>query len=377
MLRYVHPQIISKSPTNAIKRQASLASGTATNTDNGAPAKPPRSRRGPKQQNTSNQTGRTGPPSTSEAPGRPQGGQGHGRRGARFNAGLTDPSTTDGTSSKPPNEKYRNRNPSKPKGDDLTSTLIHALSTPPYPDCPICFAAIHPAQPTWSCSPSRFDHVDEENGGENANSQCCWTTFHLKCIRSWAGKSVKELVDAWRARGEERKGEWRCPGCQSKREAVPNGYWCFCGSTAEPKPPRLATPHSCANPCTRPRRGCQHPCALACHPGPCPPCQVTTQLPCYCGKHIQSIRCANLAPGSSSSSCGGVCGRKLGCGNHSCGDMCHQGECKKCEVKDLVRCYCGKEEKEVPCGEGEGKECFVDGENAWTGRFQCDNKCDR
>ena len=356
--------------TNPPKPQASL-----TGTDNVVPTKPHTDRKDPKQQNASNKPNRTGP-NSSEKPNQPQGGQGHRKRGARFKAGLTDPSSTDAASPKPYNDGHKGKKPSKPKGDDLTSTLTYALSTPPYPDCPICFTAIHPTQPTWSCSPSRFDRVDEENREENANFQCCWTTFHLKCIRSWAEKSVKELVDAWRARGEDRNGEWRCPGCQSRREIIPNGYWCFCGLAAEPKPPRLATPHSCANPCTRPRRGCQHPCPLPCHPGPCPPCQVTTRLPCYCGKHIQSIRCANLALGSSSSSCGEVCRRKLGCGNHTCGDVCHP-ECKKCEVKDLVRCYCGKVEKEVPCGEGEQKECFVGGENAWTGRFQCDNKCDR
>ena len=358
--------------TNTLNPQASLTSGTPTSTDNTAPTKQHRDRRVPKQQNASNQPSRTGPDPSKI----PQGGQGRRKRGAKFNASLTDPSSADAASPKPQNDSRKDKKLSKPKGDDLTSTLTYALSTPPYPDCPICFIAIYPVEPTWSCSPSRFDLVDE-NREENASSQCCWTTFHLKCIRSWAGKSVKELVDAWRARGENRNGEWRCPGCQSRRETVPNGYRCFCGSTTEPKPPRLATPHSCANPCTRPRRGCQHPCSLACHPGPCPPCQVTIQLPCYCRKHVQSIRCANLVPGSSSSSCGEVCGQKLGCGSHACGDVCHPGECAKCGVKDLVRCYCGKVEKEVPCGEGEEKECFVDGENGWTGRFQCDNKCDR
>jgi transcriptional repressor NF-X1 len=140
------------------------------------------------------------------------------RRGARFNTGLTDHagSSTPPTSS---TSKYTLPGPTK---DDLTSTLIHALRTPPYQDCPICFNAIRPDQPTWSCSPSST----AGDGHENANTQCCWTTFHLKCICSWAGKSVKEIVDAWRARGEDRGGEWRCPGCQSKREMVPNGYWC-------------------------------------------------------------------------------------------------------------------------------------------------------
>lgn len=146
------------------------------------------------------------------------------RRGAKFNAGLTETPSKEASSSNNPKPSQRYKS-SGPKGDDLTSTLIHALSTPPYPDCPICFASIHPAQPTWSCSRSLINRNADDAGKENESSQCCWTTFHLKCIRSWATKSVKELVDAWRARGEERPGEWRCPGCQSKREHVPSGYW--------------------------------------------------------------------------------------------------------------------------------------------------------
>ena len=164
---------------------------------------------------------------------------------------------------------------------------------------------------------------------------------------------------------------------------------CFCGSTVEPKPARLATPHSCASPCSRPRV-CGHGCPLACHPGPCPPClgeqlevlltvrttniyEVTTQLPCYCGKQIQSFRCSHLAPGSikANLSCDKVCGKKLACGNHTCGDLCHPGDCQPCMVKDNARCYCGKAERELGCGEGEEKECIVHDIEKWTGRFQC------
>lgn len=157
----------------------------------------------------------------------------NGRRGAKFNAGLTEtsaPGRSDGHArSQTTSEKYKT---SAPKADDLTSRLIHDLSTPPYPDCAICFAPIHPAQPTWSCSPSipissnsNDEPIDDNNRRQHGNTQCCWTTFHMKCIRSWASKSVKELEDAWRARGENRKGEWRCPGCQAKRDIVPSGYW--------------------------------------------------------------------------------------------------------------------------------------------------------
>lgn len=146
-------------------------------------------------------------------------------RRSKFNPSLSEPTPLTGDS-KPEVEAHLSQKaslllkkakpprPKAPLADDLTSTLTHALSTHPYPDCPICFNPIRPEQPTWSCSSS----------DPSENLQCCWTTFHLKCIRAWASKSVKDLQDAWRARGEERTGEWRCPGCQAKRESVPSSY---------------------------------------------------------------------------------------------------------------------------------------------------------
>ncbi|KAI9063381.1 hypothetical protein FKP32DRAFT_707113 [Trametes sanguinea] len=312
-------------------------------------------------------------------------------RGRKFQGELTEDAPGENAGQNVPSSaKYRSN---ALKKDDLTSRLIHDLSTPPYPDCLICFAPITPMQPTWSCSPSNptLAATDDESGvpesaqRADANAQCCWMTFHLKCIRSWASKSVKDMEEAWRVRGEPKQGDWRCPGCQSKRRAVPSSYWCFCGSTPDPKPPRLATPHSCANPCARPR-ACGHPCAISCHPGPCPPCQVTTQMPCYCGKDILSFRCAHLGlgksgvPTSAELSCGQTCARMLNCGNHRCQDVCHPGRCKPCPVRESVKCYCGKEEREMGCGEGEARECRVvqDGhEEKWVGRFACENICNR
>ncbi|KAL4253098.1 NFX1 family protein [Abortiporus biennis] len=316
------------------------------------------------------------------------------RRGAKFGASLTEtpqggsPAQHTASEHSKPSKRYRN---TAPKGDDLTSTLIHSLSTSPYPDCLICFSAIHPAQPTWSCSPlipissGTEDEKDGGNSSHHETPQCCWTTFHLKCIRSWASKNVKDVADAWRARGENRPGEWRCPGCQSKRLVVPSGYWCFCGAMPDPKPPRLATPHSCANPCTR-TRACGHPCSLSCHPGPCPPCQVTTQLPCYCGCKTLSFRCSHLMPVRPGQhpvadlSCGQRCGKKLNCGNHECEEVCHDHDCKPCAITALAKCYCGKHEKEMKCGEGVEKVSNVKdalGLRTWTGRFACDEICDR
>ena len=182
-------------------------------------------------------------------------------RGPKFNPSLTvpdpkDPPSSKGTSSdvdaqepaaatthesgvstltaeqgQAENSEKRRRKPHpkrflQPQPDDLTSTLIKALSTRPFPDCPICFSPVHPAQSIWSCSPATPQVLGPAGDGSTPAPQYCWTTFHLKCVRSWAEKSVKALEVAWRNRGEmDKKGEWRCPGCQAKREIVPTSYW--------------------------------------------------------------------------------------------------------------------------------------------------------
>ena len=109
-------------------------------------------------------------------------------------------------------------------------------------------------------------------------------------------------------------------------------------------------------------------------------------MPCYCGKQTMSFRCSRLgqsqrgAPAAAELSCGQVCGRRLGCGNHTCQDICHTGKCSPCQIREKARCYCGKEERELSCGEGQEKQCVVasvDGLEQWTGQFACEGICNR
>jgi transcriptional repressor NF-X1 len=145
------------------------------------------------------------------------------RTGPRFNAHLTDAPKEKHPKERVDSETSDNIPDLK---DDLTTRLIRELSTRPYPDCAICFNSIHPTQPTWSCSPSyAIAGSDPESSNViNENAQCCWTTFHLKCIHSWASKTVKGVTEALRARGEERECEWLCPACRAKRLSIPSGY---------------------------------------------------------------------------------------------------------------------------------------------------------
>ncbi|KAF9266718.1 hypothetical protein L218DRAFT_921323 [Marasmius fiardii PR-910] len=298
---------------------------------------------------------------------------GPGRRKGKFGGELTTPGEATpetlnvASSSKPRRERYR-RDPD-PQEDDLTSNLIRALRNPPYADCPICFNSIHPPQPTWSCSPLTpiiAEEKGERKDVDEHDPQYCWTTFHLKCIRSWSEKSYNDVKAAWIARGEEGKGgEWRCPGCQGRRSALTNGYWCFCGSTPHPNN-RLATPHSCGNPCSRPRSSCSHPCSLLCHPGPCPPCKVTLETVCGCiRKQVLVVKCGENKDQhgrtkEASVSCGATCSKTLNCGKHQCQQKCHLGECARCEDKAVIACWCGKHSREGRCGEGD----FWHGERA-------------
>ncbi len=79
-------------------------------------------------------------------------------------------------------------------------------------------------------------------------------------------------------------------------------------------------------------------------------------------------------------SCGRKCGRPLSCRNHVCPELCHDGDCPPCSVTEQARCWCGKESKVLACGEGDVKECNIltaDGEESWIGKFSCDKPCER
>ncbi|KAJ3752506.1 hypothetical protein EV360DRAFT_55073 [Lentinula raphanica] len=275
---------------------------------------------------------------------------------AKFNAGLTEPTSTQTSGSAQPRRRPK-KTSNQADADDLTSHLIRELSTYPYPDCLICFSSIHPKQPTWSCSPL-IPMLETDPAHQ---SQYCWTTFHLKCIRDWAEKNYKEVKAAWEAREEFGKdGEWRCPGCQGKRNKLIKGYMCFCGSTRSPSS-HLGTPHSCGNACSRPRTSCSHPCPLLCHPGPCPPCKIILDIPCACiRKQTVSVRCGE----STQVSCGQICSKMLDCGKHQCQQTCHPGACSPCERKDNISCWCEREQKVVSCGEGD----------VWAGSVGCDDR---
>ncbi|VDL44153.1 unnamed protein product [Hymenolepis diminuta] len=85
----------------------------------------------------------------------------------------------------------------------------------------------------------------------------------------------------------------------------------------------------CPNICERPNPICGHPCPEKCHQGPeCPPCKLTTQINCRCGKSSKEIPCYEYAlavkndPTSIQFLCNRVCAKKKTCGRHKCNRKC-------------------------------------------------------
>ncbi len=77
-------------------------------------------------------------------------------------------------------------------------------------------------------------------------------------------------------------------------------------------------------------------------------------------------------------SCGEVCGKKLGCGEHACQSPCHAGECAPCAVEKIQKCYCGASATPMRCGEGTPEtSTSLGGNNSWQGFWSCDRACER
>lgn len=257
---------------------------------------------------------------------------------------------------------------------DLRSRLVAELRAGKY-DCSICYSTVGNKAPIWSCSQ-------------------CHTVLHLNCIKQWASSSVKaaEEQNAMQedVRIRQRKGTWRCPGCQFAREEVPTVYLCWDGQVRSPSASSniKIPPHSCGKTCSKAK--CIHGCSAGvCHPGPCPPCPVTLHHRCFCGGKEVAVRCSQLAKSQTAAptpstddsrhgiSCGEACNKLLSCGRHRCTAVCHQGKCQPCEQRVEERCYCGRNAQAMLCGQGERKLCSGSEEEEWEGAWQCQDYCDR
>jgi len=131
---------------------------------------------------------------------------------------------------------------------------------------------------------------------------------------------------------------------------------CECRKTREPR--ACSSPDfKCGTPCGAMLSCGYHSCDLICHPpGPCPPCPLSQDRQCPCGKSVVRLPCTEATP-----TCGDTCGKILGCKSHNCSERCHRGSCPSCLQMKLKYCRCGARQKEVQCAK----------------TFTCEIKCKR
>ncbi len=266
--------------------------------------------------------------------------------------------------------KPATRRMSKSSAADMPTRIHEDISNGQY-DCVVCSNEVLRNSRIWSCS-------------------VCWQVTHLKCAQQWHKSQTKPKED------DPNLGQpqgWRCPSCNSTLEDAPRPhYQCWCGKEMDPKPIPGLPPHTCGQTCSQPRANCPHPCPLMCHAGPCPPCTLMGPAQtCFCGKNTVTKRCIETDYGKGFS-CQERCGDLLPCGEHACAQPCHAGLCGACEIPMPSTCYCGKEQKEIPCDQRDDiLESFNHGQlrsetssdaestvDTWfEGSFKCEKVCGR
>jgi transcriptional repressor NF-X1 len=226
-------------------------------------------------------------------------------------------------------------------------------------ECVVCTEAVGRRDRLWSC-------------------RLCFGIFHLPCIVYWANTQYEQQrAEAQRKQFSGSVGElFRCPLCQGSNPAASTGrYLCFCGHTEDPAVDPSLLPGSCGQPCSKRRADvcCSHPCSLPCHPGPCPACAFVRMQACYCGASEKSVGCSS---GSCGYECGEVCGKELGCGRHYCERRCHEGPCLPCTAEAAQQCFCGASSRVADCSRDSRYACGgVCRKKRDCGEHECGNRC--
>ncbi|XP_052277513.1 NF-X1-type zinc finger protein NFXL1-like [Dreissena polymorpha] len=221
--------------------------------------------------------------------------------------------------------------------------------------CLVCIDAIKKTDQIWSC------------GG-------CHAIFHIQCIQKWVKDGVYQQIYKADDNIRPESIPWHCPKCRLEydQKLCPTRYLCYCGKVEDPKFDPWLVPHSCGSPCGKPLKpDCGHLCLLLCHPGGCPPCPQTVRAKCHCGRAApQMRRCSARAW-----VCGGVCGRKLACSQHTCQQSCHAGDCQPCPMTSTQRCQCGKSSSVRPCASPAWSCDKVCGKRLSCGNHVCETVC--
>lgn len=119
---------------------------------------------------------------------------------------------------------------------------------------------------------------------------------------------------------------------------------CCCGKTSKMYQCNQKVEFKCDQECGKDLNCLVHKCKQSCHSGECEHCTEEIEQTCHCKREKRTVPCTKENMESLNYSCGLVCDKQLKCNNHKCKELCHEGECKDCELlPDLVKtCPCGK-----------------------------------
>ncbi|EPY19635.1 transcriptional repressor NF-X1 [Strigomonas culicis] len=173
-------------------------------------------------------------------------------------------------------------------------------------------------------------------------------------------------------------GKHRCQQTCHEGPCAPCAVWddqpCVCGKASGTV--ACGTSFSCGLPCGKLLPCGVHECQRQCHSGPCSLCPTDPNAvkTCPCGSlSLNGMRskCTDPIP-----TCNLVCGKRLSCGRHTCPEKCHASACAPCAQSVKVQCRCGKTNKVVPCADSDKYTCDrVCGTRLSCGRHYCGNTC--
>ncbi|KAI4352089.1 hypothetical protein L6164_006375 [Bauhinia variegata] len=242
-------------------------------------------------------------------------------------------------------------------------------------ECMICYDMVRRSAPIWSCvscysifhlncikkwarAPTSVDLSAEKNQGFN------WRCPGCQSVQLTSSKEIRYVCFC------------------GKRQDPPSDFYLTPHSCGEPCGKPLQREVLVAG--VSKEDLCPHVCVLQCHPGPCPPCKAfAPPRLCPCGKKTITTRCSDR---QSVLTCGQRCDKLLECRRHRCERICHVGPCDHCQVLINASCFCSKKMEVILCGEmalkGEieadsgvfscGSNC---GKNLGCGNHTCSDIC--
>ncbi|PSN51156.1 Protein shuttle craft [Blattella germanica] len=152
-----------------------------------------------------------------------------------------------------------------------------------------------------------------------------------------------------------------CPACELTPDKVTH---CPCGQTplAEQRSSCLDPVSTCGLQCNK-KLPCgpsndPHTCQLLCHIGPCPVCPLSTNVKCRCGNMYREILCQDLPTKGSDARCEKKCTKKRSCGKHKCNQFCCIDQDHICPLPCNHQLSCGQHRCEDTCHRGRCPPCW-------------------